>query len=405
MEMNFANAEERLEAIEERFLASRKRQIATQKRFGGYIDMSAAAHMNLHQDIYPEEFWSGYDRLIRDTAVAYPSLHSEDRSIESALAEALDRWTGQRFDTREIVTFSGGVYGAYSPALAAIGRPSLLVPESMHQTHKTCFALTIDDIREVPMTASSLLDLDQLDTMLGSMPRSSATVFIHHNRGPVFDREYFLRIADILAHHDGVAVYDADTIATSHDGTTRPSLPLEVPEFMRRAIVLCNMTKEYGLPGIRIGFGVGSRDTCARLRRHMKAELRMVPPVTRTIAERALKYGNLTKSSEILRERLQALVEHFRRLGWPEFRTPAHGINVFVPVPSSFADASEVPSDELFYYWCLSRAGVLLRPGSIYGFINRGEVRPTLSLSIADMTRAFGQLESAGLRYDMPLPT
>lgn len=390
--------------IEARFLASRKRQLAAQKSFPGHIDMSAAAHMHLHEEIYPEEFWCGYDRLIRDTAIAYPSLHSESRSLESAFADALKRWTGCEFDTEEVVAFPGGVYGAYSPVLAATGRAVLLVPESMHQTHKTCFALTVADIREVPMDTAYLLDLNQLDAMLASVPYASATVFIHHNRGPAFDRGYFLRIAETLARHGAVAIYDADTIATSHDGRTRPSLPLEVSEFMRHALVLCNMTKEYGLPGIRIGFGVGNRDICTRIHHHMKAELRMLPPVTRAIAERALGCADLSRSSTILHERLQALVEHFRRLGWPNFRTPAHGINVFVPVPPSFARVSEVPPDELFYYWCLSRAGVLLRPGSIYGPLHIAEVRPTLSLPVANMEKAFERLESVGLRYDMPLP-
>lgn len=403
-EVSFANAEERLETIEARFLDRRRRQLAVQRGFAGYLDMSAASHMHLHEDIYPQEFWGGYDGLVRETVAAYPSLHSDDRSLERAFADALRRWTGADFGVESIVVFPGGVYGSYSPVLSGLGRPTLLVPELIHQTHKTCFALSVADIREVPMDGARLLDLAALERSLSAVPAGSATVFIHHNRAPAFDRRYFEDIAVLLVRYDAVAVYDADTLATSHDGATQPSLPLRVPGFIERALVLVNMTKEYGLPGLRVGFGIGNPAICARLRQHMKAELRMMPPVTRAIALRALACGDLGRASEILRERLGALVGHFGRLGWPEFPLPAHGINVFVPVPRAFMGVPDIPADELFYYWALSRAGVLLRPAGIYGPSATAEVRPTLSVPVAAMAEAFARLEEAGLRYDMPLP-
>jgi aspartate/methionine/tyrosine aminotransferase len=395
-----AELNELLDQVEARFLVSKNRQRVIKRMADAYadlIDLGSASSMNLASYLPRlDQAWLGKEFV--HIAASYPAKHSTDNGLEQTVVNYFAKWTGLQLSPGQVSIFSG-VYGSYRSLLQLWpGRP-LLVPEFIHQTHKACFAALGHKVIEVRNTENGLLDLADLQNKFDHSP--DAILFINHNRGPKFNSEYFLKIANILNNYSSYCLYDADVVLTSHDGT-RPYLPLAVTEFAARSIFLGNLTKELGLPGIRIGYGISAATLAQQIHKLQQVTLDIIPAPDRLLANLVMQSMAIDEVRNEFKARMLDLVAGFNQLGW-QSELPAFGVNLFIATPPSF-QGQEFPADELFCFYLLQETKVLLRPGSTHGDRITTQVRLVTCQDRAAIAKVFERLKQAGIHYTMPLP-
>lgn len=388
--------------IEERFLVHKEqhRRVMHGRKWPGKIDLSSAMYMHLFDEVVGQNILNESALAATAHILHYPSVLTQKDSLLMTAAKTFNRWLKTKLEAKNIIVFNG-IYGSYRTILQTNPSPVVLVPAFLHQTHKACFANCGKTVIEIPMTESGLLSTEALAKIAAQYANKHPFIYLNHNRGPLITSAYLKKIASILNKHKLYAIYDADVFYTGHNEEAKPWLPLTIPSFSKRTLMLINLTKEYGAGGLRIGFGIGPHELIEKIRASQINSLEMIPPMNAFLAEKILQTGNLNSAKKILRERMSATCTGLQNLGW-KIRKPAAGINLFIDVPVSFLTAKRFHPDELFCYYVLSRTNIQLRPSGIYGDSVKTQVRLVMCQSTATTKKALKRLAANSITAKMP---
>jgi aspartate/methionine/tyrosine aminotransferase len=400
-----------LDAIEAGYLWGNVSERKLIRSFGGrkdIIDISSATSMNLFHDTTERAVLSflkkNMPRLL-EKFHSYPYLVQRDYGLEKAFIRFMKQWTNVTISLDEVMVLPNGVYGSYKTILLSQPGKYVFAPEVIHQINKACFVSLGKKLWEIPMILETgLLDLEALDRELHEHAKDIACVYIYHTK-PVapLTRAYYLKIARLLKKYDVLGVIDLDSWHTSYVPNAIPWLSFTIPELRKQCLFLFTLTKEIGAPGLRIGFGVGPKDTVRALKKFQQISLEMGSPVTRFLTEIALPNIDMDRASVTLQRRMKALVDGLRSLDF-KTRTPPSGVNFFLHVPESFAESREILPDHLFTYYVLTRAHVLLRPASNHGHRMNHWVRFVLGQPEKNIREVIRRFEQAGIRGTMTMP-
>jgi len=394
-----------LDQIEGDFLAwkkfERKLVQGANTTHSGIIDISSATSMN----IFPE---AGKDVLlpaedVRQTVTAYPYVIPKEHSLENAFSVFLKDSLGIEAGT-ETILVTNGTYAATRTLVRAFPGDVVLVPEFMNQAQKVSIVAMGKEVQEIPMlTPGWLLDLNALEKLLRVHQGRIACVYIHHLMSADLTADYLEDVGELLESAGVVPIIDSDILKTVHTDVYPPTLPLNIASLATRGLFLFTLSKEFGAPGVRLGFAVGPQEHVEHVRVFMQRSLEMVPPTSRLVAREILAQYDLTCATHIFHDRMNALVAGLQSLGL-EASSPNIGINLFMHVPRGWEKTTQVLPDHLFTYYCLTRAGVVLRPGSIYGHRLNHFVRFVVGQPVQVIKKMIERLQLAGVRGDMPLP-
>jgi len=332
----------------------------------------------------------------------YPGRISIATELTATISETLKKWTGASIPNSEIMITSG-IYGAYRTILLSSPKPLIIVPELTHEPHKAAFKALGKRLLECPADPEGRMDLGKLRVILGSNREKTAYVYICHNRGQLINEAYLLELSDIICKAKTAGLYDADIIYTTHTEAAQPWLPFITEKVRSHMLIMGTLSKEFGMPGIRIGYVVGSARLMDHIKVHQEETLEMIPAPSQIIASHIMGKVRLDKVQEQLQDRMKTLVRGLSGLGW-KVSKPAVGINLRIPVPPSFAKQKIVAADELFSWYTWQAAGVLIRIGSTDGTNRNTEVRLVICQTTQTIDKAIQQLLKAGITYDMKLP-
>ena len=400
-----------LDAVEAGYLRGNVSERKMIKNFGraeDIIDISSATSMNLFHNVTEKAVSSILKKDLShlfETFHSYPYLIQRDYGLEKTFVKFMKRWTNVTIPLDEVMVAPNGVYGSYKTILLSQPGKYVFAPEVIHQINKACFASLGKKLWEIPVILETgLLDLDALDRQLGKHAGNVACVYIYHTK-PVepLARSYYLEIARLLKKHNALGVIDLDSWYTEYVPKVVPWLPIAIPELRKQCLILFTLTKEIGAPGLRIGFGVGPKDTTDALKRFQRVSLEMTSPVTRFLAEVTLPKIDMNKARATLQRRMKTLVDGLRSLDF-KVQVPPSGVNFFLHVPESFAASREVLPDHLFTYYALTRAHVLLRPASNHGHRMNHWVRFVLGQPEKKTQEVIQRFRNAGIRGTMAMP-
>jgi len=370
--------------------------------FDSLIDISSATSMNVFDQAFDSSINIDSEKIWAKVQ-SYPYVLPKEQNLENEFAHFISKQSNMTIQSNEVIVFNGAYAAMRTIVLALPGR-FVLMPEFTNHAQKMAVSAMGKIVVEVSMFAPGwILDLRDLRQKLDEFGGDVSCMYINHALSADISSPYFLDLANLLAEYSIVPIFDVDVINTSHTGVHSPLLAMNYSYFIEHGVFLFNMSKEFGAPGIRIGFGVASHSLVLQIKKFQQISLEMVPPTGRYLAECILKNYNFSKATQHLVNRMKCLVGGLQSLEM-EATLPNIGVNLFMHVPRSFEQSKQVLPDHLFSYYCLTRAGVILRPASVYGHRLNHFVRFVVGQNEEVIEEMIKRFKDTGIHGKMEFP-
>jgi capreomycidine synthase len=202
-------------------------------------------------------------------------------------------------------------------------------------------------------------DMDRLRYLLSPTTRAIVVNFPHNPTGVSVDADTQRRIIDLAREFDAYLIWDAAFREITYDAD-----PLDSPSRLyEKAITFGTLSKSFGLPGLRVGWGIMPEDLikpCIRLRDYSTYAL---SPLVERVALHAVRGADV-----LLASRYEQAVKNLSLLdawmqgheGLVEWVRPSGGVCAFPRLPNA-RDVEE------FCHRLMAEYRVLLVPGTCFG--------------------------------------
>jgi aspartate/methionine/tyrosine aminotransferase len=395
-----------LDSIEGDFIGWKKTerllQVDAAERHEHIIDISSATSMNL-DEAFGCKFTDEEMRTICNKVHSYPYIVPKQYLTEETFLSFIHKSIDVTASVDEVLVFDG-TYAAVLTIVSALPGEIVLVPEFMNQAQKNSIISLGRKVVEVPMhTPGWTLNLEVLQELLHTHKDTISCMYIHHVLSADVNIKYLSQISDILTQANVIPIIDIDILKTSHTGLFEPAQTILSTPLRDHGIFLFTLSKECNAPGLRVGFGIAPKHLSQKIQTFQQQSLEMVSPLTKEAARILLQKYDLNSVVSVLKSRMSSLVSGLANLEL-EATLPHVGINLFMHVPRAWEHTTQVLPDHLFTYYCLTRAGVVIRPGSIYGHRLNHFVRFVICQPKSVIEEMITRLQSAGIHGHMSLP-
>jgi len=311
--------------------------------------------------------------------------------------EAVADWFRSRFNvdldpTDEVLVLIGSKDGIGHIPLAFLNEGDYaLIPDPGYPVYKAGVILSGGITYPLPLLSEGgfLPDLDGIDR---DVARRAKLIFLNYPNNPtaaVADIRFFERVVEFAKANDILVCHDAAYSELGYDGYKAPSF-LEAKGAKDVAVEFHSLSKTYNMTGWRIGFAVGNPDILAGLR-GVKSNLDSgVFRAIQYAGIQALRSGrdSIARAMAIYKKRRNILVNGLRELGW-SVPVPGAAFYVWIPVPEGYTSASLCEA-------LLSKAGIVVTPGTGFGEHGEGYVRTALTVDearLAEAVKRIGKLK------------
>jgi alanine-synthesizing transaminase len=309
-------------------------------------------------------------KLVEASQKPHNHRYSASRGI-TKLRAAISDWYRRRFDveidpdTEAIATI--GVKEGLSHLILVTVRPGDVVftPNPTYPIHPYSAIISGGDVRGIPLGP----DQDFFDNLINATkqtwPRPKILIisYPHNPTTSVVDLEFFQKIVDYAREHKILAIHDFAYADLVFDGYKAPSM-LQVKGAKEVGVEFFSLSKSYSMPGWRVGFCVGNKESIAALRR-IKSYLDygIFQPIQ--IAAIIALNGPTDCVEEIrqtYRERRDTLISGLNRLGW-DIPSPKGTMFVWGKIPEQYRNMGSVE----FSKFLINQAQVAVAPGLGFG--------------------------------------
>jgi LL-diaminopimelate aminotransferase len=340
-----------------------------------------------------------------------------DLAVDPALLEALRRWSadahafhpapaeligefkataarwfaarfGVKLNPRRAILPTAGIKQAIHYLTLALVNPGdrVGVPDPAYPFYRAATVFVGGRVVPVPLkpTNDFLPNLGALDAARTN-PR---ILFLNYPNNPTStppDRAFFTDLVRWARKHNVIVVHDFAYGEIYYDQSPPPSL-LSVPYARQVAVELHSFTFTYNLPGLRLGFAAGHPEALALLEQcltRLAGGLSALPLRMGIEALQSYERIAAANNAEYVRRR-QAMTTGLDLLGWT-CRRPQAGGFCWLPVPRG-------RSDERLARRLLSRAHVLVAPGSGFGEGGEGYLRFSVAKNADQIKTAFERI-------------
>ena len=316
------------------------------------------------------------------------------KAFREEVAKYYERVHGVAVDpAREVLTLIGSKEGIAHFSLAFTNPGDVaLVPEPAYPVYSssTLFAGGIPVVMPLRRENGFLPDLDAVPPDTYARTR---VMFLNYPNNPtaaLATPEFFERVISLAKKHGFVVLHDAAYLDMTYGGAKALSF-LAMPGARDIGIELHSLSKTFNMTGWRIGFAAGNPDLVhglAAIKSNLDSGVFTAIQHAGVTALRA--YDKIV--AEMLRlseERLAALSQGIRDLGWTDF----------------------VPPKATFYVWLATRGGrtsmdmtmellkkcaVAVTPGTAFGASGEGYFRIALTTSAERIREACRRMKLAG---------
>lgn len=310
------------------------------------------------------------DKLVEASRKPHNHRYSASMGI-TKLRAAISDWYQRRFDvqidpdTEAIVTI--GVKEGLSHLILVTIRPGDVVftPNPTYPIHPYSAIISGGDVRGIPLGP----DQDFFDNLINATkqtwPRPKIVIisYPHNPTTEVVDLEFFQKIVDYAREHNILVIHDFAYADLVFDGYKAPSL-LQVKGAKDVGVEFFSLSKSYSMPGWRVGFCVGNKETIAALRR-IKSYLDygiFQPIQIAAIIALNGPYDCVEEIRQEYQERRDTLISGLNRVGW-DVPSPKGTMFVWGKIPEQYRKMGSVE----FSKFLINKAQVAVSPGLGFG--------------------------------------
>ena len=310
------------------------------------------------------------DKLVEAARKPHNHRYSASMGI-TKLRAAISDWYLRRFDveidpeTEAIVTI--GVKEGMSHLILVTIRPGDVVftPNPTYPIHPYSAIIAGGDVRGIPLGP----DQDFFDNLINATKQTwprPKIVIISHPHNPtteVVDLAFFEKMVDYAREHNILLIHDFAYADLVFDGYQAPSM-MQVKGAKAVGVEFFSLSKSYSMPGWRVGFCVGNKETIAALRR-IKSYLDygiFQPIQIASIIALNGPYDCVAEIRQTYQERRDTLISALGRVGW-DIPCPRGTMFVWAKIPDQYRKMGSVE----FSKFLINEAQVAVSPGLGFG--------------------------------------
>lgn len=310
------------------------------------------------------------EKLVEASQKPHNHRYSASMGI-TKLRMAIADWYKRRYDvhidpeSEAIVTI--GVKEGMSHLVLVTIRPGDVVftPNPTYPIHPYSAIISGGDVRGIPLGPGCDFFENLVDATRQTWPRPKVLIisYPHNPTTEVVNLEFFEKIVDYAKEHNIMIIHDFAYADLVFDGYEAPSF-LQAKGAKDVGVEFFSLSKSYNMPGWRVGFCVGNRETVAALRR-IKSYLDygIFQPIQ--IASIIALNGPQECVAEICqtyKERRDSLISGLNRIGW-DIPSPKGTMFVWAKIPEKYIKMGSVE----FAKFLIKEAQVAVSPGLGFG--------------------------------------
>lgn len=332
--------------------------------------------------------------------------------LRNALAGYFSSKGVDSLDPRADVMVTHGIMDAYDKVLQALDISRVVIPSwapYYARSHALINRKTVLEVALDPTTGN--MDLSSLDQALRTEATEPGKILMYVCQpssplGTLMDDQFIeYELVPFLADHGIWLFSDFYVSATRYDGGTAIKPLLSFRKMREFAVEAITVSKEHGMPGIRVGGVVGQPEIINAIRLLMAAKIDIVPGISQMIAARALNEMDLSiVANRVISEVQNDVLPRLHHMNWPMIK-PKAGLDMVVCVPPGFMRVDIADPSLLAAFTILQRYGVALCPCSVYGPDGKNYLRIVLKQKAGKVPEALDRLCEHGFNWHTEIPT
>ncbi len=311
--------------------------------------------------------------------------------LRKAICERIDKKTGLKYETDEVIITVGGSE-AIDLAIRAIIDPGdeVLVVEPSFVCYSPITELSGGVV--VPLETSADTDFKLTAETLRSKITDKTKMLIlpypNNPTGGIMTKEELEPIAEVLRDTNIVVLSDEIYSELTYGGETHTSIA-ELDGMKERTIIVNGFSKTYAMTGWRLGYVTGPKPIIEQMLKLHQYAIMSSPTISQYAGIEAIKNcdNEIAKMVKEYDARRRLIVKEFNRIGLTCFE-PKGAFYVFPCIKSTGLSSEE------FCARLVEEYKVAIVPGNAFGESGEGFVRVSYAYSINHILEALKRIEA-----------
>lgn len=332
-------------------------------------------------------------------AAADPANYIYAVNDQSELLQAASEWYQERYHVEldpqtEICSLLGSQEGLAHISLSIVDEGDLvLVPDPCYPVFADGPLLAGAELYYLPQKEEHnyVIQLHEIPEAVAQRAKFMLVSYPNNPTTAMAPDSFYRELIAFAKKYNIIVLHDNAYSELVFDGKTCGSF-LAYPGAMDVGIEFNSLSKTYGLAGARIGFCLGNAAVVSMLKKlKSNMDYGMFIPIQRAaISAITGDQSDVARVRAIYEERRDMLCEGFAKLGWP-INKPEATMFIWTRIPAHY-DTSEQFATEL-----VTKAGVIVTPGSAFGPSGEGYVRLALVQDIEQLQQALDAVGESGI--------
>jgi threonine synthase len=286
---------------------------------------------------------------------SYPNLSDKKalKELKEIFVKFLKEKGIKKINTDNVVVFRGS-YDSYSTLTNYLRPKEIVIPVNISSSIKNCFS-------------SQGLNIKEYKNSYG-IPFSKPKGILNKNSFLYFNNMFGVKINnktinDLKQFSNKTKLLFID-IDTGFITKNKKEVPLfkKFTDYLYNTNAICvyTLSKEFGLPGLRISFGITNKNLASEIERFQEKSLIIISDINLVLAKKAIETVKFDKNINELRERNKVINQLLKN------KKVFYGVNSFFQVPKDFKNENKTSSENYAEY-LLKEHKIAVRPGISYG--------------------------------------
>jgi alanine-synthesizing transaminase len=310
------------------------------------------------------------DKLTESAKKPHNHRYSASKGI-TKLRMAISDWYKRRYDvdinpeSEAIVTI--GVKEGLSHLILVTIRPGDVVftPNPTYPIHPYSAIISGGDVRGIPVGPEHDFFENLMSATRQTWPKPKVLIisYPHNPTTEVVELDFFEKIVDYAKEHNIMVIHDFAYADLTFDEYKAPSF-LQVKGAKDVGVEFFSLSKSYNMPGWRVGFCVGNKETIfalSRIKSYLDYGVFQPIQIASIIALNGPQQC-VSDICDIYKTRRDALISGLERVGW-HIKAPLGTMFVWGKIPDQFAHMGSVE----FSKFLIKEAHVAVSPGLGFG--------------------------------------